>query len=79
MTDNGKGKEPNVEAGDYIEDDPEAWKAWVTVIRRYAPHWAGLSAHVNTPDDAAEIVAGTMLSVLADEFDLYLVRRPSDD
>jgi hypothetical protein len=65
----------NVEAGDYIEDDPEAWAAWLAMVREYGPQFAALSAHLGADDAAAEVIAGTVLSRLADRHGLYLTRQ----
>jgi|SRR5712671_4457095 len=79
MTSDTGSAEPNVEAGDYIEDDPEAWVAWVQVLRRYGPEFGKLTAHLGSEDAAAEVLAGTMLSVLADQHGLYLRRAIEDE
>ena len=63
----------NVEAGDYIEDDPKAWDEWLETVRRYVPAYQQLVPSLGA-DGAGEVVAGTMLSYLADRFGIYLLR-----
>lgn len=71
--------DPNTEAGDYIEDDPQAWEQWLATVRRYVPDYPALVAHLAGKEDAAaEIIAGTMLSYLADRFGIFLVRGDAE-
>lgn len=65
-------REPDTEAGSYIEDDPAAWLAFVQAVRRYADAFVPLTAHLGGPDAAAEIVAGSMLSYLADQHHVFV-------
>lgn len=69
--------EVNPEAGDYFEDEgPLAWDAWVNVVKTYSARFAGLSASIGE-DGAASVLAGTMLSYLADQHCLFLRREPN--
>ena len=65
-------RDVNAEAGDYIEDDPAAWAAFVGAVRQYAEQFDNLAKHLGTPDAAAEVLAGAMLSYLADEHDVFV-------
>ena len=71
----GEPLTPDVEAGDYIEDDPEAWKAFVSAVNRYAPRYDGLRAQMG--EDAGDILAGAILSYLAGQHGLYVRRAAS--
>jgi hypothetical protein len=68
--------EPNTEAGDYLEDDPEAWKALVEAVRRYGLHVAPLTARIG--DGAFEVVAGSIAAYLADQHGVFIASRPLD-
>jgi hypothetical protein len=66
-------KEPNVEAGDYIEDDLEAWEAFLEGARRYfGEHLPNLREQFG--DEGIGIACGAMLAYLADEHGVYLSR-----
>jgi hypothetical protein len=76
MPADGREREPDVEAGDYIEDDPVAWAAWIETVRRYVPgYYRELVEHIGTDEGAASIVGGAMLSYLADQHGLFLSRE----
>jgi len=62
----------NAEAGDYIEDDPAAWSALVDAFGLYASQLDDLAEHLGTRHGAVEVLAGAMLSRLADVHSLYL-------
>lgn len=70
MTDTPRRTEADAEAGDYIEDQPETWAAFVETLRRYHDHLN--AARDRYGDDAYGIVAGAMLSYLYDEHSVYL-------
>jgi hypothetical protein len=65
-------REPDTEAGGYIEDDPAAWLAFVDAVRQYAEQFDAMTRHLGTPDAAAEVLAGSMLSYLADEHSVFV-------
>lgn len=62
--------EVNTEAGDYLEDDPAAWLALVEAVRRYGSAFAPLAEYIE--DGAAEVLAGTIASYLADQHGVFL-------
>jgi len=57
------------------EDDPAVWASWLATVRKYAPEYVKLVRHLKSEDGAAEVLASTMLSVLADQHGLYLTRK----
>lgn len=67
------------EAGDYIEDDPEAWRTWVALFREYGSKLPEMAAHLGSEDGAVDVLAGAMLSRLAGQYGLLIVRAATLD
>lgn len=72
-------REVNAEAGDYIEDDPAAWLAFVEAMRRYGARFESMTTHLGSPNAAAEVLAGAMLSYLADEHSVFVRSEKEPD
>lgn len=70
---------PNTEAADYIEDDPQAWAAWLDALGRFIPFHDSLTDHFRTHATADSIIGGSILAYLADTYGLYLLRATPDD
>lgn len=70
--------EVNAEAGAYIEEHPAMWTAFVSVFDMYGSQIDPLAAHLGDRSGAIEILAGSMLSRLADEHGVYLSRAVHD-
>lgn len=65
---------PDLEAGAYIEDDPEAWAAWLEALGRFVPFQPTLADHFNSPATATDVIGGSIIAYLADRYGLYLLR-----